>query len=63
MTRGQAGTTDRGSLLSAVRSARTPAAEPAGSSAPSAGSRTSGSPRLASRLLGRWDTSQWSSEF
>lgn len=52
---------DLGSLLAAGHSGQIPAAEPGGSSAPSAGSRTSGSPQLAGQLLGHWDTSQWSS--
>lgn len=52
---------DLGSLLAAGHSGQIPAAEPDGSSAPSAGSRTSESPQLAGQLLGHWDTSQWSS--
>ncbi len=60
-TRGESVGADLGSLQAAGRSGRTPAAEPAGSSAPSAGSRTSGSPQLAGLLPGRWGTSRSSS--
>lgn len=52
---------DLGSLPAAGRSGRTPAAEPAGSFAPSAGSRTSGSPQLAGLPPGHWGTSRSSS--